>query len=345
MIEIPGDTLEGGGQIVRTAVALSCITRKPIRIYKIRANRPNPGIKPQLYYTLKALVDTVHARAEGLEMDSTEIRFFPSPHAFEAGRVTVDLKTSGAIGLALQVLLPIAVFKSGGISFRIKGGTCGLGAVPVDYYPEVVFPVLRRSGVRASLEIVKRGYYPKGGGEVAVTVAPLVAPVPLEFLCQGKLISIHGKSIASGTLVARDVSRRQAKKAGETLRKAFNVPVHIQEEYTDSLSPGSEINLMAHTDTGCILWSDARGEKGKSAEEVGREAAEKLVAEIASEAAADFHLADNLIPWLSLLGGRIRTSRISPHTHTNIWVCELFFGKIFKILDTNISCSPGTSFP
>lgn len=337
MIEIPGDYLEGGGQILRTACALSCITKKPIRVFNIRQKRTKPGLKAQHLYTLNALAHLFKAKTQGLELGSKEIIFIPSVDFTTEQSLEIDLKTAGAIGLALQPLLLALAFKGKGITLHLKGGTCGLGAVPVDYYPEVIFPLLARSGLKAELEIIKRGYYPKGGGEVKVRIEPIREPEKILLTEPGKIISIKGKSIASSSLAQRKVAERQAEKAEEILKQRFSLPIKIETEYAQTYSTGSEVNIMAHTQNQCILWADSRGERKKLAEEVGREAAEKLIKEIELGAALDFHLADNLIPWLSLLRGAIKTSSVSLHTQTNIWVCELFWGKIFTVKDSTIS--------
>ncbi|MFH1339203.1 MAG: RNA 3'-terminal phosphate cyclase [Candidatus Omnitrophota bacterium] len=338
MVDIPGDYLEGGGQILRTATAFSCISRRPIRVFNIRAKRSNPGLRPQHLFAIGTLAKLFKAETRGLEAGSREIAFVPTAAEIQEHSVDVDIQTAGSIGLILQPLLIAAAFKGSGICFNIKGGTSGLGAVPVDYYPNVIFPILSRSGLKARLEVIKRGYYPKGGGQVKVVVEQARPKGRINLVEPGKLIRIEGISIASSELSSRQVAERQAEKAGEVLKGEYSVPVKIKAEYASILSPGSEINLYAYTGEGGILGSDARGERGKSAEKVGLEAAGKLIKEIESDAAADFHLADNLVPWLSLLGGSIKTSAVSLHTQTNIWVAELFFGKVFKIEGNKITC-------
>jgi RNA 3'-terminal phosphate cyclase (GTP) len=338
MIDIAGDYSEGGGQILRTAIALSCISHQPIRVFNIRARRPKPGLKPQHLFALRTLAKLFRAENKGLELGSREITFVPTAEEIQEHLVDIDIQTAGAIGLLLQPLLLVAAFRGNGICLNIKGGTAGLGAVPVDYYPNVILPILSRSGLKAELEIIKRGYYPKGGGKVKVTVESTRPKGSISLVAPGDLIRIEGISIASSDLSPRAVAERQAEKAEEILKKEYSVPIRIRTEYASTLSCGSEINLYAYTEKGSILGSDARGERGKKAEKVAEEAAGKLTKEIESGAAVDLHLADNLIPWLCLLGGSIRTSEISLHTHTNIWVAELFFGKVFKIEGNKITC-------
>ncbi|MBM3249421.1 MAG: RNA 3'-terminal phosphate cyclase [Candidatus Omnitrophica bacterium] len=339
MIEIAADTLEGGGQILRTALSLSCILHEPVRVFNIRSRRPKPGLKPQHLFILKTLVRLFQAEAAGLMLNSKEITFIPKLRSIEEKELEVDLETSAAAGLFLQTLLLVAAFRADTLTLRIKGGTAGLGAVPVDYYPLVVFPVLKSSGLEAELDVLKRGYYPKGGGEVRVRIKGIKAPKELSLIEQGRLTFIKGISLASERLKERRVAERQAEAARKALAEKYNIIPEISPEYAQTLSPGSEINLYAPTDSGAILWSDARGELKKRAEDVGREAAEKLIGEIDSGAACDMHLADNLIPWMSLLGGRIKTSILSLHAKTNLWVCELFFGKIFSVEGTAVSCA------
>jgi RNA 3'-terminal phosphate cyclase (GTP) len=334
-LDIDGDYLEGGGQILRTAVSLSVITHKPIRVYNIRKRRPKtPGLKAQHFKILEVLKDLAGAKVSGLALGSEEVKFVPQKDIIANRRLQnkkIDIGTAGAIGLVLQSILLVAAFKFPGIFLNIIGGTCGLGAIPVDYYPNVIFPLLRKSGLKAQLKILRRGYYPKGGGEVSVSIDPLKYPQPIELTEQGNITRISGMSIASKELMLREVAQRQTNEAKRLLKEDFSCPIDIKSEYVDTYSVGSEINLYAYTNTGCILGADARGELKKTAETVGFEAAAKLKKEILSGAACDLHLADNLIPWLSLLGGKLRTQEISPHTQTNIWVCEQFFGKIFKI--------------
>jgi len=335
-LEIDGDYLEGGGQILRTSLALSAITARPIKVTNIRARRPTPGLKPQHLNTIKALEKICKAETTGIKLKSKKITFKPSNECM-GFHIDIDVGTAGGIGLILQSILVVAAFKCKGLSLNITGGTMGLGQVPVDYYPNVVFHMLKKSGLRAKLSILKRGYYPEGGGEVSVSIEPIKYQKPINITLAGEVRHIGGISCASKDLFGSKVAQRQAKAASELLAEKFSCPMQIKSEYVDTKSVGSEINLYAYTDSGSILGTDERGEKGKLAERVGRDAAKKLIFEIESQSACDLHLADNLIPWLALLGGSIKTSQITQHTKTNIWVTEKFFGKIFSIEDNLIS--------
>jgi RNA 3'-terminal phosphate cyclase (GTP) len=335
-LEINGDYLEGGGQILRTSLAFSVVLCKPIKVNNIRVRRPTPGLKPQHLNIIKTLAKICSAKTSGIELKSEEIRFIPSDTCINS-HVDINAGTAAGIGLILQSILVVAAFKCKNLSLNIIGGTMGLGQVPVDYYPNVIFPLLKRSGLNAELDILRRGYYPAGGGEISVRIERIKYPKPIDLVRAGSVTRIGGISCASKDLFGSKVAQRQAEAAVRVLREKFSCPIQIKAEYVDTLSVGCEINLYAYTDSGSILGADARGQKGRPAEAVGREAAETLLFEIDSGAACDSHLADNLIPWLALLGGRIKTSQISQHTKTNIWVTEKFFGNIFSIEDNIIS--------
>ena len=335
-IEINGDYLEGGGQILRTSLALSAVIAKPVKVVNIRARRPAPGLKAQHLTIIKALDKICRTKTKSAKLKSKEIVFAPSDKCISS-HIDIDVGTAGGIGLILQSILLVAAFKCDGLSLNITGGTMGLGQVPVDYYSNVIFPILYKSGLRAKLGILKRGYYPNGGGEVSVSIDPIKYPKPIDLTKLGNISRIGGLSYASKDLFNAEVAQRQANAAKRLLSKSVSLPVDIRSEYVDTSSIGSEINLYAYTNSGNILGADARGEKGKMAERVGQDAARKLLFEIEAQAACDLHLADNLIPWLAFLGGSIKTSQITQHTKTNIWATERFLGKVFKVEDNTIS--------
>lgn len=335
MIEIPGDYLEGGGQILRTALALSAVTKKPVRIYNIRAKRPKPELKAQHFHAFRTIAEITDAEYKGLEIGSKEIKFIPK--TLKSKFLSLDIGTAGSIGLLLQSLILPACFCPEGLHLKVKGGTCGKGQIPIEYYQIVILPLLRRLGVEMELNLLKRGYYPKGGGEVEVKIFRVEKFSPLNLIEQGRIARIKGISHASQSLQKQKVAERQAEKAKEILKERFNLDIDIEIEYSEALSPGSGIVLGVETDTHALLGADALGERGKPAEKVGEEAAKKLIKEIKSNAPVDRHLADNLIPWLAFAGGKIKVSEITLHAQTNIWVCELFLGKIFEVKDNLIS--------
>ncbi|MBI4919082.1 RNA 3'-terminal phosphate cyclase, partial [archaeon] len=237
----------------------------------------------------------------------------------------------------LQALLIPCFFVDKPITLRIQGGTCVKWAMPIEFLENILLPQISSLCERIKITQEKRGYYPEGGGKVILKIKQgFNKEVFFDKTSQGKLAFIKGISHASKNLEKAQVSERQAKSAKESLKK-YNVSVNISAEYSDSLSTGSGITLWAvfekeNSDIGVILGSDALGEKGKTSELVGKEAAQGLIKEIDSGACVDKYTCDNLIPFLAFLnGGRIKTSEVTKHTLTNIYTVEKFFGKIFEV--------------
>ena len=323
-VEIDGSYGEGGGQILRTAVALSVITGKPVRIHRIRANRPNPGLRPQHLHGILALKELSNARVKGAKVGSTVLEFVPG--RAKPKHVKVPIKTAGSITLVLQALLPAMAFIGG--SFEITGGTDVPWSPPVDYLRNVTLFALEKMGLRAEIELKRRGHYPKGGGLVTGSVEPWESKKPLVALEWNRVDSFAG--ISHATNLPAHVAERQAKAAEEKLREFFNAPVEIETEVSRSLGPGSGIVVWAETDS-LRLAGDALGKRGKPAEVVGREAAEELIEQLTPRKAADRFLGDQLIPFLAFAGGEIGVAEITNHLVTNVWVVERFLGRTFEV--------------
>lgn len=329
MIVLDGNYGEGGGQIVRTALALSALTGKPFEIDNIRKGRCRAGLKNQHLYAIKTLSEICDAKAEGVKLGSEKIRFFPS--AIKAGDYKVDIRTAGSITLVLQALLLPLIFADKKSSIRLKGGTSGKWAAPIDFFRYIILPQIKEFYEDIEVNVEKRGYYPAGGGKVKIKIKPrykLTDDIPeFNLTEQGELISIEGISHASKELEKAKVAERQARAAKLALKQ---YQVKIKTEYCETLSTGSGITLWANFSNSRI-GSDSLGERGKRAEIVGKEAAERLVNEINYKAPIDEHLADNLIPFLALSKGKIRVAKLSNHTLTNIYVVEKFLDVKFNL--------------
>lgn len=342
MIKLDGFYLEGGGQIARTALALSTLISKPFELSNIRKGRPTPGLKNQHLFCIKALEELSNAKTQGASLGSTALSY--SPGKIKGRTLSINIGTAGSISLLLQSLIIPSTFADSKVRLKITGGTDVKWAMPFDYFTKLFLPQIKKYA-DIETKLGKRGYYPKGSGKVDIKIKPKfnlesIKEAPkIELMDQGALIQIKGISHASSDLQEANVAERQARAAKSVLNK-LNCPIKIQTEYSETLSTGSGITLWAifskdgeeiDFNNPVILGSDCLGEKGKKAEIVGKEAAEKLISEINSEAAVDLHLADNLIPFLALIGGRIKVSKISNHTLTNIYVCEQFLNKTFEV--------------
>ncbi|MBI2130027.1 RNA 3'-terminal phosphate cyclase [Candidatus Woesearchaeota archaeon] len=344
MIAIDGNYLEGGGQIVRTALALSAITGKSFEVHDIRKGRKDPGLKAQHLYCIKSLGQLCNAKTEGAELGSTYLKF--EPDRIKAKDIEIDIGTAGSITLLLQSLLLPCLFADKKMKLAIKGGTDVSWSMPFDYFRNVFIPHVGGFCSKLNVDLIRRGHYPKGGGVVEIDIKPKYKLSDFknfeEFYCflkkenkkielteRGELIKIKGISNATKSLEKANVAERQSS-AAKSLLKKYGCPIDILSEYCDSYSDGSAIVLWAVFQN-AIIGADCLGERGKKAEIVGEEAAKKLAEEISSGAAVDEHLADNLIPFLGLFGGKIKTSKISNHTLTNIYVVENFLDVEFSV--------------
>ncbi|OYT53821.1 MAG: RNA 3'-phosphate cyclase [Candidatus Altiarchaeales archaeon ex4484_2] len=338
MLSIDGSVGEGGGQIMRSAVALSAVTGRELRVYHIRAGRNNPGLRPQHLAAIKAVASLCDASVEGLGVGSSEIFF--SPGEIRSGLFNVDVGTAGSLSLVLQALLVPAFHALGKIEFRLKGGTDVRWSPPVDYLRSVFFPLLTRFGFKVSLTLERRGFYPKGGGRVSVTVHPS-KPERIVLVDRGFVECVKGLSYAHRALRDKNVAERQLKSSRRILSNYLSNPkdIKLEEEYVDSPSLGSGLLLYAICNNS-ILGFDSLGGKGKRSETVGIDAANGLIRELESGAALDRFMADQIIPYLALAGGEVSVSMVSGHCRTNVEVVNRF-GFDLRIKDNKIISRAG----
>ncbi len=354
MKEIDGSYLEGGGQIIRTALALSTVTGIPFKAKNIRKGRQKPGLKTQHMSCINALKQLCNAKVKGEKIGSCELEYIP--REIKTRNIEIDIGTAGSITLLMQSLLLPVMFNRRGTKIKIIGGTCGLYQMPIEYFQEVFTPHIKKYVKKIEVILLKRGYYPKGQGIVEIVIEPKYKlkdfsdteefirfikqdSIKINLLKQGKLHQIKGISHASKSLESKKVAERQARSARLALLNT-RCPVRIRQEYQDTASTGTGITLYSiHSlDKNEIdfknpirLGSDTIGKKGKPSKKVGEECAKELIKAINSKAPVDKHLADNLIPLLALFGGEIKVQEITNHTRTNIWICEQFLGKIFEV--------------
>jgi RNA 3'-terminal phosphate cyclase (ATP) len=328
MFEIDGSFGEGGGQVLRTSVALAAVLEKEIRVFNIRAGRAEPGIRPQHMTGVKAAAQLSSAEMKGFEVGSTELVF--KPGKLRSGHFAFDVGTAGSITLVLQTIMPILAFAPGKVTVEVTGGTDVKWSPPIDYVDFVVIPLLRTIGYSAVVECLKRGHYPKGGGIVRLTALGVHGLGPMISKSRGSILPVGGVSHSVG--LPKHVAARQAIGAIKRITDAKLSRTDFlldANENASFLSPGSGILVYAKTATDNILGADSLGERGKPAERVGETAGELLVEEVASGAALDRHMGDMIIPYLILAEGtsEVTISRVTQHTRTNAKVAEWLTGK------------------
>lgn len=315
---------EAGGQLVRTACALSAITRRSFKITNIRGSRPNPGLQIQHMEGIKSIAELCDAETKGLELKSKELDFYPKK--LEAKDLKIKISTAGSIGLVLQAVLLVTSQLSKSIKIEIDGGgTWNKWALPVLYLEKVLFPLLKEE---TEIKILRDGFYPKGGAKVEIITKPLKSK-PIEFLERTEIKEINGFSIASKNLEKAKVAERQAKIAKELIKQKFNKELNIETKYVDSLSPGSGVLIYVKTENS-VIGGDSLGEIKKPAETVAKEAVKNLILEHAN-GVVDGHAADMLLPYMTLSSGKIQTSDITQHVKTNTSVIEKFLPIKFEI--------------
>ncbi|XP_033115058.1 RNA 3'-terminal phosphate cyclase-like, partial [Anneissia japonica] len=197
-VVIDGALMEGGGQILRMSTAFSCLTKQPIVINNIRANRSKPGLRPQHLSGMKLIGNLCNGKLTGAEVGSSCISF--SPGHISKGSYEADTHTAGSTCLLLQVSLPVMLFADGAVHATFKGGTNAEFAPQIDYSLMVCQPILERLGIKFEVDVIKRGYFPKGGGTIIVSCEPVKCIKPLNLTNPGHLIDISGRAFVAGVL-------------------------------------------------------------------------------------------------------------------------------------------------
>lgn len=330
MIEIDGSKGEGGGQILRTSIALSAVTSQPVKIKNIRANRPNPGLAPSHVTSIEAVAKIADAEVDDLYPGSKQITFRPGQ--LVGDEYEFDVGTAGSISLILQsCLIPAALARSS-VIMNIKGGTDVRWSPPIDYMRLVHIPMLRMFGPSCDIEIEARGFYPEGGGEIVAEVSPAGGFSAADIRIQGKVLRIEGVAYAQN-LPEHVVTRM--KHAALKSVVGFG-EVKIESRLGKGHSTGAGIVLSAVCEN-TTLGASALGEKGVRSEVLGEDCANDLLETISSHATVDEHMLDQIIPYMALAKGRSRVlaEEITSHARTNIEVVEEFLGKRFEIAEVD----------
>ncbi|MEN2974079.1 MAG: RNA 3'-terminal phosphate cyclase [Candidatus Caldarchaeales archaeon] len=335
LLEIDGSMGEGGGQILRNAVTLSAVLLKPIKIKNIRVKRSNPGLRPQHLTAVKAVATLASAEVSGLSVGSLEITFKPMKR-LQGGTHRFDAGTAGSTTLMLQSLMPTMCFTSGPVFIELRGGTNNPMAPPVEYLQQVLLPVIREAGGRFEIDLVKRGFYPRGGGIVKVESKPVDRLKPIRLVDFKGVKKIRGLSYSCR--LPGHIVERMAKTV-ETILGDEGYDVDIIREALQpndpkcSLDPGCGIVLFAELNDGPVIGVDKLGEKGVPAEKIGEEASRELLEEIERSAPVDRHLGDQLVIWACLADGvsEYRVTNLTQHTLTSLELCRIFTNKDVKV--------------
>jgi RNA 3'-terminal phosphate cyclase (ATP) len=336
-IKINGEFGEGGGQIIRTAITLSCITKRPIIIENIRKNRTVPGLKPQHSTAIKILQKICDADVEGGKIGSTNLKFIPGN--VKSCNLIEDVGTAGNISLILQVLIPVAAICQKKINLTIRGGTDTLWSPTIDYTQYVLREAFARMGIKFSIELIKRGYYPKGGGKINVEVLP--SNVKSISLNQRKTKNV--KLLCSYSNLPIELIRKNVEDITTYLiAKKFIVQTQINEE--NAIDSGSSL-LIFSIDEESIIGIDSIFDKKTEKFNLN------LKDFTENNLGIDEHLADMLVLPASLTNEMtiFRVNRISKHLETNLFVaskitgCKYGIGKLREGFEIRIEGISSTS--
>ena len=317
-IHIDGAMGEGGGQILRSALALSMISGRPFRIERIRANRPKPGLMRQHLTAVQAAAAVSGAQVVGAEVGSETVEFVPG--AVRPGTYAFSIGTAGSTTLVLQTVLPALIIAEGPSRLVIEGGTHNHAAPTVRFLQRAFLPVLERMGPRVSVAVEKHGFYPAGGGRIAIEIEPSARLVPLQLVDRGEITA--RRAIATVAGLPGDIAKREL---GEIAQRLGWTDDQLRiEQLPDREGPGNIVSIEVES-AALVEVFTGFGRRGVSAEHVGLDVAKQAGAYLAQPAPVWHHLADQLLVPMAVAGaGVIRTCPLSNHGRTNLAVIEAF---------------------
>lgn len=330
-MNIDGSMGEGGGQVLRTSLALSLITGTPIRVEKIRAGRRKPGLMRQHLAAVRAAARVGQAELEGDEVGSTELTF--TPRAIAGGTIEIDIGGAGSTTLVLQTVLPALLRASAPTRVAIQGGTHNPLAPTADFLAQVFLPQLRKMGAQVELVLVRHGFSPAGGGRLECTITPSTL-VPLELLQRGALVERGATALVSaisGSVAVRELARVRE-------RLGF-VPSECNiHQIRDPQGPGNVLSLRVVSENVTEVVT-AFGERALAAEKVADAACAELSTYIdRADVPVGEHLADQLLLPLALAGGGVfRAVTASLHARTQAELIPRFLDRTIDVVEESAS--------
>jgi RNA 3'-terminal phosphate cyclase (ATP) len=322
VITIDGSEGEGGGQVLRNALALSLVTGQPFRIANIRGGREKPGLMRQHLTAVEAACAIGRAECEGAAIGSRDIVFRPG--AVRAGDYRFAVGTAGSTGLVLQTILMPLLVAEGPSRLVIEGGTHNMAAPPFDFIAHAFLPILNRMGPRVEARLIRHGFHPRGGGRIEVDIAP--APLAaIDCLERGALRQVSATVLSAG--LPFDIADREL----ETARKFLDWPeeAFVVRQLPEEIGPGNALLVEAVFEHVTEIVTGF-GKIGVPAQSLAKNAAQRMAGFLASTAFAGPYLADQLLlPFALAGGGAFTTVRPSRHARTAADIIHLFTGQLF----------------
>jgi RNA 3'-terminal phosphate cyclase (ATP) len=335
LVEIDGSYKSGSGTILRDSILLSALLGRPVYVHNIRAKREKPGLRPQHLSVVEVVKTLTGGLCQGASVGSKEVFFRPGGE-IRSRDFFFDVGTAGSATMLALTIIPIGLFSKRASSFKIRGGLFQDFAPSFFHLKYVVVPLLRMMGAEIEIKMVRPGFVPKGGGEMEVKIRPLDGPLsPLMLAEPGAMRDVVGIALSSH-LKERKVSERMARECKAVLRaKGYEANIEMLYDTNDSpafeapaLQEGAALAVWANFERGAIIGSDMVGEKGRSAETIGKRVASMLIEDIESGATCDRFSSDQVILFCALARGEsvFKFPFLSEHMESRIWLVEQMVG-------------------
>lgn len=318
MLSIDGSFGEGGGQILRTSLALAIVTQRAIRIENIRANRDKPGLRRQHLMAVRAAAEISGAQVSGDTLGSRELQF--KPGSAQAGDYKFDIGTAGSTTLVLQTILPPLLLANERSTIELVGGTHNPFAPPFDFLERAFLPLIDRLGPRVTIALDRPGFYPAGGGRIRLEITPAGTLAPLRLIERGPIQRRLCRVLLSN--LPEHIARREL----DTVAAALDLPEDGLElrRYQGNFGPGNAVTIEIASEHVTEIFTGF-GRRGVSAEAVASQAATEAKRYIEADVPIGEHLADQLLLPLALAGaGHYVTLPPSSHLTTNIYMINKF---------------------
>lgn len=326
MLRIDGSQGEGGGQILRTSLALAIITRRPVFIENIRAKRDKPGLRRQHLMAVQAAARISGAKVSGDMLGSRELRFEPA--AAQAGDYKFDIGSAGSTTLVLQTILPPLLLADSSSTVELIGGTHNPFAPPVEFLERAFLPLVDNMGSHVVLTLERPGFYPAGGGRLLATIEPTDYLTPIEIAERGHIRSRLCRATVSN--LPDHIAEREL----ATVAAALDWPEECLElrRYRErNFGPGNVVTIEVEGQHVTEVFTGF-GRRGVPAETVAGEVAAEARRYLEAGVPIGEHLADQLLLPLALAGGgSYVTMALTPHTMTNIDIIQKLLAVRFVI--------------
>lgn len=328
MITIDGSSGEGGGQVLRYACALSLLTQTPFKITNIRGGRKKPGLMRQHVTSIEAAASVSGSKAEGVTVGASEITF--KPGAVMPGTYHFAVGTAGSTALVLQTILMPLLVADAPSKLVLEGGTHAMAAPPFEFLARSLLPIINRMGPTVSARLIRHGFYPRGGGQIEISIEPAKSLAPIECLDRGEAGPCSARAVLAG--IPFDIAERELKATRKILTEWPEDAFGTEQLPADN-GPGNALLLVAEFEHVTEVTSGF-ARLGLSAEKLAKTAAKRMSGYLTGDAFAGPYLQDQLLlPMAMARHGAMSTVKISNHTRTAVDLIARFMDARFRICE------------